>query len=150
MIQLFPHQQKALDLTATHNRCAYYLDMGLGKTFVGSEKALALNSRVNLLVCQCSKVQDWLDHMVENYAMNHCWIIYDLTNKKDFSAFMAAVKDGSPDPICGVINYELTFRRKILKSFPDPERNRQTVKLYSWIKPIECDSSIWNAHGRQV
>ena len=116
MIQLFPHQQKALDLTATHNRCAYYLDMGLGKTFVGSEKALALNSRVNLLVCQCSKVQDWLDHMVENYAVNHCWIIYDLTNKKDFSAFMAAVKDGSPDPICGVINYELTFRRKILKS----------------------------------
>ena len=116
MIQLFPHQQKALDLTATHNRCAYYLDMGLGKTFVGSEKALALNSRVNLLVCQCSKVQDWLDHMVENYAVNHCWIIYDLTDKKDFSAFMAAVKDGSPDPICGVINYELTFRRKILKS----------------------------------
>lgn len=115
-MNLFPHQQKALELTAAHNRCAYYLDMGLGKTFVGSEKAVALNGRVNLVVCQCSKVQDWLDHMVENYAMNHCWIIYDLTDKKDFSAFMAAVKDGSPDPICGVINYELTFRRKILKS----------------------------------
>lgn len=29
-MNLYPHQQKALDLTATHNRCAYYLDMGLG------------------------------------------------------------------------------------------------------------------------
>ena len=51
-MNLFPHQQKALDLTAAHNRCAYYLDMGLGKTFVGSEKALELNSRINLVVCQ--------------------------------------------------------------------------------------------------
>lgn len=24
MITLYPHQQKALDLTAAHNRCAYY------------------------------------------------------------------------------------------------------------------------------
>lgn len=115
-MNLYPHQQKALDLTAAHNRCAYYLDMGLGKTFVGSEKLIALQTRINLVVCQHSKIQDWLDHMVLNYAMNHCWIIYDLTDKKDFAAFMAAVKDGSPDPICGVINYELTFRRKILKS----------------------------------
>lgn len=29
-MNLYPHQQKALDLTTTHNRCAYYLDMGLG------------------------------------------------------------------------------------------------------------------------
>lgn len=87
MITLFQHQQQALDLTEGHNRCAYYLDMGLGKTFVGSEKALTLNSRVNLLICQCSKVSDWIDHMVENYAMNHCWMIYDLTNKKEFDWF---------------------------------------------------------------
>lgn len=55
-VKLFAHQQKALDLTAAHNRCAFYLDMGLGKTFVGSEKALKLNSRVNLLICQHSKI----------------------------------------------------------------------------------------------
>ena len=117
MITLFQHQQKALDLTEGHNRCAYYLDMGLGKTFVGSEKALTLNSRVNLLICQCSKVSDWIDHMVENYAMNHCWMIYDLTNKKEFDWFMAAVAEtDNPTRICGVINYELTFRRKILKT----------------------------------
>ena len=50
MITLFQHQQQALDETEGKNRVAYYLDMGLGKTFVGSEKALKLNSRVNLLV----------------------------------------------------------------------------------------------------
>ena len=50
MINLFQHQQQALDETEGKNRVAYYLDMGLGKTFVGSEKALRLNSRVNLLV----------------------------------------------------------------------------------------------------
>lgn len=117
MITLFGHQQKALDLTEAHNRCAYYLDMGLGKTFVGSEKALKLNSRVNLLICQCSKVPDWIDHMVENYAMNHCWMIYDLTKKKEFDWFMKAVQEeDNPARICGVINYELTFRRKILKT----------------------------------
>lgn len=117
MITLFQHQQQALDQTEGHNRCAYYLDMGLGKTFVGSEKALKLNSRVNLLICQCSKVPDWIDHMVKNYAMNHCWMIYDLTNKKEFEWFMAAVAEtDNPTRICGVINYELTFKRKILKT----------------------------------
>ena len=53
MITLFQHQQQALDQTEGHNRCAYYLDMGLGKTFVGSEKMKELNTRINLVVCQC-------------------------------------------------------------------------------------------------
>lgn len=29
-MKLFPHQQKALDITKQYNRVAYYLDMGLG------------------------------------------------------------------------------------------------------------------------
>ena len=117
MINLFQHQQQALDETEGKNRVAYYLDMGLGTTFVGSEKALKLNSRVNLLVCQCSKVQDWIEHMTENYAMNHCWMIYDMTKKNEFDWFMkAAMEVDNPDRICGVINYELTFRRNVLKT----------------------------------
>lgn len=43
MINLFQHQQQALDETEGKNRVAYYLDMGLGKTFVGSEKMMKLN-----------------------------------------------------------------------------------------------------------
>ena len=38
MITLFQHQQQALDLTEGHNRCAYYLDMGLGKTCNGVQR----------------------------------------------------------------------------------------------------------------
>ena len=109
-MQLFPHQQKALDLTARKNRVAYYLDMGLGKTFVGSEKMKELNSRVNLVICQKSKVRDWFEHFLEHYAMNHYWIIYDLTKKEDFEMFIRAVSDtDSKDYLCGVINYDLVF-----------------------------------------
>ena len=39
-VQLYPHQTKALEETKQFNRVGYFLDMGLGKTFVGSEKAI--------------------------------------------------------------------------------------------------------------
>ena len=62
MITLYEHQQQALNITNTHNRVGYFLDMGLGKTFVGSEKMYELDALHNLVVCQKSKVQDWIDH----------------------------------------------------------------------------------------
>ena len=113
MITLFQHQQKALDLTEGHNRCAYYLDMGLGKTFVGSEKMMKLNKRINLVVCQCSKVQDWVEHFQTYYTRN---CVFDLTNPKTFKWFFEQVQCEVPTLMIGVINYELTFRRKILKT----------------------------------
>lgn len=112
-MELYPHQQTALEETRQYSRVAYYLDMGLGKTFVGSEKMRELNSPVNLIVCQKSKVEDWEKHMIENYAMDHCWIIYNLTDKKDFERFFKEVetrKSGDPT-VCGIINYDLLFRR---------------------------------------
>ena len=116
MITLFQHQQQALDLTEGHNRCAYYLDMGLGKTFVGSEKMKKLNTRINLVVCQCSKVPDWIEHF-QTYYGNQCQC-FNLTNETDFEAFFqwAITNHPIPFPICGVINYELAFRRKILRT----------------------------------
>lgn len=113
MIDLYPHQQKALDLTTAHNRCAYYLDMGLGKTFVGSEKMLALHSRLNLLICQCSKVPDWIEHFQKYYAPNY---VFDLTKPKVFKEFLEETTYKTGPMVYGVINYELTFRRKVLKS----------------------------------
>ena len=53
-MQLMPHQVKVLDDTEDFNRVAYYLDMGLGKTFVGSEKLWELNNLVNIVICQKS------------------------------------------------------------------------------------------------
>lgn len=113
MITLFQHQQQALDQTEGHNRCAYYLDMGLGKTFVGSEKMMELNSRINLVVCQCSKVPDWIEHF-QTYYLQNC--VFDLTKPKTFKWFFEQVQGEVPTPMIGVINYELTFRRKILKT----------------------------------
>lgn len=110
MVQLFPHQQKALDLTATHNRCAYYLDMGLGKTFVGSEKLMALQTRINVVVCQHSKIQDWIEHFKTHYPDV---AVVDMTVK---GAVKTVLEWPYGFPVIGVINYELTFRRKILKS----------------------------------
>jgi len=77
---------------------------------------MKLNARINLVVCQCSKLQDWLEHFQTHYR-NQCQR-FDLTNKTDFEAFFqwAITDHPAPIPIVGVINYELTFRRKILKT----------------------------------
>ena len=62
-----PHQEDALNRTEQFNRCAYYLDMGLGKTFVGAEKMYLLNNSVNVVICQKSKIDDWVQHFKEYY-----------------------------------------------------------------------------------
>jgi len=108
-MQLYKHQQKALDETKNFNRVAYYLDMGLGKTFVGSEKLKELNSKTNLLICQKSKVDDWIEHF-KTYYFNIA--ICNLTEKKGYATFFTWVSHDYP--VIGVINYELTFRRKEL------------------------------------
>lgn len=111
-MKLFQFQSDALVKTDDKNRVAYYLDMGLGKTFVGSEKMHRLGAKVNLVICQKSKIDDWINHFNEYYSM---YRIYDLTNPKQFRSFMNALIDGfNPDKFIGVINYELAFRRPSL------------------------------------
>lgn len=105
MVTLFPHQKEALTQTDDQNRVAYYLDMGLGKTFVGSEKMVQLGARVNLVVCQKSKVEDWVQHFQEHY---HNMYIYDLTKKSEIEMFLT---DKNFTPKVAVINYDLIFRR---------------------------------------
>lgn len=114
-MKLFPHQQDALNKVAGRNRVAFFHDMGLGKTFTGAECAFRMNSRVILVVCQKSKVQDWLNHFVENYSMNHCLVTYDLTKEKELKWFM----DNDVDQIVAVINYDLMWRRKNLLNLKD-------------------------------
>lgn len=46
-VNLMPHQNRVLDLTEYRNRVAYYLDMGLGKTFVGAKKMYLFNNDIN-------------------------------------------------------------------------------------------------------
>lgn len=114
MIELYPHQQQALADTVNKNRVAYYHDMGLGKTFTGSEKLMQLGARVNLVVCQKSKIQDWCDHFLEHY-----WNIdvCNLTSKKGYEAFFNG--NSAVDSMIGVINYDLIFRRPELAKLRD-------------------------------
>lgn len=109
-MELFKHQQDALEQTKDLNRVAYYLDMGLGKTFVGAEKMKSLGNKVNLIICQKSKIQDWIQHFWDAYSI----AAYDLTNKKDFSDFIFYSDRSEGGFMIGVINYELAWRRKDL------------------------------------
>lgn len=108
MIKLYPHQEEALNQTKDFNRVAYYLDMGLGKTFVGSEKMKQLDEHINLIVCQKSLIQTWIDHFKTYYKV---WV-YNLTDKNELQSFKHHVEYKPPFPLVGIINYDLIFRRK--------------------------------------
>lgn len=119
-LQFMPHQQKALDQTEAFNRCAYYLDMGLGKTFVGAEKMYLLNNDVNLVICQKSKIDDWVDHFEMYYPD---YEVYNLTKKTQAVRFMELIDTKEiyehPSQIVGVINYDLVYRRSYISHIKD-------------------------------
>ena len=88
-MELFQHQIDVLKKTENEKCVAYYLDMGLGKTFVGFEKLKSLNKNSNLVICQKSKIQDWKNNMIEN---SNCeFEIYDLTNNCEMKQFENAM-----------------------------------------------------------
>lgn len=107
-------------MTENQNRVAYYLDMGLGKTFVGSEKMAQLNKRVNLVICQKSKVNDWVQHFEKYYKYKGVFV-YDLTTweKDDWNGLknFNNMNDCFIDVF--IINYELAFRRPELSKLTD-------------------------------
>ena len=115
-----PHQQKALDQTESFNRCAYYLDMGLGKTFVGAEKMYLLNNDVNLVVCQKSKIDDWVDHFEKYYPD---YEVFNLTKKTQVVRFRELIDTSTiydyKKQIVGVINYDLVYRRPYITHIKD-------------------------------
>ncbi len=99
--------------------------MGLGKTFVGAEKMCELDASVNLVVCQKSKVQDWIDHFVKHYELSEDLMIYDVTKwkKTDWETFRNDPEFKSDwhnkTKYVLVINYDLLFRRPALKQLQD-------------------------------
>ena len=93
-------------------------DMGLGKTYTGGEKLIHLGAKVNLVICQKSKIDDWVYHFKSNY---YNVLVLDLTNKVDFKMFTIEneYRCESYDYMIGVINYELAFRRTELAKLKD-------------------------------
>ena len=111
-MKLFDYQEKALALTSDKDNSAFYYDMGLGKTFIGSERLRLYGERMNIIVCQKSKIKDWCEHFKEHYTD---YAVFDLTNKKDMQAFMIY-----PIYKCiGIVNYELAYRREELRQLKD-------------------------------
>lgn len=112
-MNLYQHQRDALTQTEGKNRVAYYHDMGLGKTFTGSEKMMQLGAQVNLVICQKSKVNDWVEHFRKYYPFYN---VRDLTNKKEFDIWQNVCSNRA-DIL--VINYELAWRRPELAKLQD-------------------------------
>ena len=78
---------------------------------------MQLGAKVNLVICQKSKIADWIDHFDNNYEKV---LNYDLTNKKFFETFLYEIQDLEElETAVGVINYELAFRRPELAKLKD-------------------------------
>ena len=81
---------------------------------------MRLGAKVNLVVCQKSKIEDWVQHFDGYYEKV---IVYDLTNKAQFECFFGSYQVQQIDInnviLIGVINYELVFRRNELSRLRD-------------------------------
>lgn len=103
-MKLFPSQQTILDEVEGKKNVAFYLGVGAGKTFIGSEKLMQFGNPYNLVVCQKSQVDYWVNHFQTHYPET---TVSDLTKLKVRHPL---------DIMQGVmvINYDLIFRRPAL------------------------------------
>lgn len=113
-MELMEHQKKALQDSKPLNRVAYFWDMGLGKTFIGSEKLKELKEKINIVVCQKTKISDWMQHFQTNYPDE--FSLFNLTKQKELETFCFWIEYETPSPMIGFINYDLIFRRPELKN----------------------------------
>ena len=79
-MNLFKHQEKALEITKDHNRVAYYLDMGLGKTIQVISLILKLKEDKKikgqiLIVCPTTLVGNWAKEF-DTFAKSIKTLIY--------------------------------------------------------------------------
>jgi SNF2 family DNA or RNA helicase len=74
-----------------------------------------LGGRVNLVICQKSKIDDWFDHFEDNYyssgADEYIILPHDLTDPDGMDIFKENIKTSGGIQLVGIINYDLIFRR---------------------------------------
>lgn len=114
-MKLYEHQKAGLEAASGLDHIAFYWDMGLGKTFAGSEKMVQLDAEMNLIVCQKSKIDDWYDHFTKVRGIPY---VYDLTKKAHFDHLFIH-NNGYRRFIVGIINYDLLWRRPELLKLKD-------------------------------
>lgn len=78
---------------------------------------IQLNTKVNLVICQKSKVNDWVEHFVKYYELSEDLMIYDCTEweKTDWDSLKNDINFDTDwhnkSKYVLIINYELAFRR---------------------------------------
>lgn len=139
-VQLYRFQQEALERVKGRNRVAFFHDMGLGKSYEGSEKMMQLGARVNLLICQKSKINDWLKHFDEHYPD----ILACNCTKWKKATWQSVAKDPEFEwdtmnykHYVLIINYELAWRRKEL------------LQLHDFTLMLDESSLIQNSKAKQ-
>ena len=103
-MELYPYQKEGLEKIKDLKKVALYWDMGCGKTIMGSEWIKHKPCKEHIVVCQKSKVQDWVDHFIEHYPE------YTVINLTKPSNRKQVIHNGG-DTCVGIINYELFWRR---------------------------------------
>jgi len=86
-----------------------------------------LGNKINLVICQKSKISDWVNHFKNNYSEKTDFYVYDLTDIKNcqLEQFLEEVDHITKDdllgliPIIGIINYDLLWRRPELLKLHD-------------------------------
>lgn len=110
-MSLMTHQLKILAQTKYSDCVAYFADMGLGKTFIGSEKVKQVNNNTNLILCQKSKVTDWYNHFKDYYEE---YTVIDCTKEKN----LLEINKITNKKVL-IINYDLIFRREFFLTLKD-------------------------------
>ena len=143
-MKLFEHQEQVLEETKGFDSVAYFLDMGLGKTFVGSEKMIQIGNKVNLLICQKSKINDWVNHFETYYKDSKPFFLIDDLTKwtvQRIKFHLVTISKEAEDhafPHIYIINYELAWRRKEL------------LKLEHFTLMLDESSLIQNTKAKQT
>lgn len=113
VIELYPHQVKALELAKPFKKVLFSLDLGLGKTFCCTEKMKTIPFKYALIVVPKSLVNQWCKHIETHYPQ---WNCIDFTAKK-----RKPIDKTRPNVV--IVNYDLVFRRPELQNFYKYDKN---------------------------
>lgn len=104
-MELYKHQVQVLEELKDKSKCALYLDMGLGKTFIASEKMKQLDEKLNIIVCPKSVVNTWENHIKLHYP--------------EYTVFKYKLPIDRTIKSVVIINYDLIWRRKEFQELKD-------------------------------
>ena len=108
-MELYDFQKAGIERVRGNDNVAFYWDMGLGKTIVGTKQMLNYHRKLNLILCQKSKIEDWVE-CVSSQGMQ-CAIVISKTKEEDVRPILSVNRK---TPIAVIANYELAWRRPYL------------------------------------